>query len=51
MVSIKNSMYHSQLIYITNGFTIMRFSHHILEVSCILALFILMCWAYVMKRA
>lgn len=42
MVSIENSMYCSQFSpYITKGVAIMRFSHHVLEVSYPLALFIL----------
>lgn len=50
MVSIENSVYHSQFsVFITKGFAVMRFSHHVLEVSCIPTLFILMCWAYVIK--
>lgn len=51
MVSIENSVYHSQFsVFITKGFAVMRFSHHVLELSCIPTLFILMCWAYVIKR-
>lgn len=52
VVSIENSMYHSQFsIFIIKGLAVMRFSRHVLEVSCIPELFILMCWAYAMKRA
>ena len=44
MVSTKNSIYCSQFcLYITNGFAVMRFSCHVLEVSYTLELFILMC--------